>query len=116
MNDCLFCKIVRGEIPTDKVYESEFCIVIRDINPVAPIHDLIILKKHIVMLEDISTNDKNMLADIFFTAKKVVEMEGIDKSGYRLISNYGKDGGPLVKHVHFHILGGKNLGPKIVCV
>ena len=114
MEKDIFCQIVAGDIPSPRIYENKSVIVIRDINPKAPVHDLIITKKHIEMLEDLTEADSGIIADILLAAKEVVKIEGIEKKGYRLISNYGKDGGPLVKHMHFHILGGKSLGPKLL--
>jgi histidine triad (HIT) family protein len=112
--ECIFCQIIEGKIPTQKVYETDLVIVIRDINPHAPVHNLIIPKKHIVDLNKVNSSDKEILADILFTAKKVAEIEKIAESGYRLITNTGKNGGQLVPHLHFHLLGGKCLGPKLV--
>lgn len=112
--DCIFCKIIDGEIPTQKVFENENILVIRDINPVAPVHDLILPKKHIVSLNEVKEEDKGLLGEILLTAKTVAEKESISESGYRLIANTGKNGGQLVPHLHFHLIGGKNLGPKIV--
>lgn len=112
--DCIFCKIIAGEVPTQKVYESENILVIRDIAPVAPIHDLILPKKHIVSLNEVNEEDKELLGEVLLTAKIVAEKENISESGYRLITNTGKNGGQLVPHLHFHLIGGKNLGPKIV--
>jgi histidine triad (HIT) family protein len=114
MNKCLFCKIVKGEIPSKKVYETDFVLVIKDINPHAPVHDLVIPKKHLVNLNDITGNDKELLADILLTCAEVARIEGIDKAGYRVIENNGKNGGQLIGHLHLHILGGKDLGPKLV--
>lgn len=113
MND-IFCKIIAGEIETSKVYETEHVIVIKDIEPKAPVHDLIIPKQHIQSLNELSDDDAGIMADILKTAAKVAEIEGIKDSGYRLIANTGENGGQLVPHLHFHLLGGKNLGPKIV--
>lgn len=110
--DCIFCQIVAGKIPAQKVYETDRLIVIRDINPHAPVHDLIIPKAHIGSLNDLL--DPEIAADILLVSKIVAEKEGIKDSGYRLIANTGKDAGQLVGHLHFHLLGGKNLGPKLV--
>jgi histidine triad (HIT) family protein len=112
MDDCIFCKIIAGEIPAQTVYETDKVLVIRDINPKAPVHDLIIPKTHILDLNDL--DDKEMAAELLTVVKVVAKKEGIDQGGYRLIVNTGKNGGQLVPHLHFHLLGGKNLGPKIV--
>lgn len=114
MNDCLFCKIVAGNIPANMVYETDYVLVIKDINPHAPIHDLVITKKHLVNLNDVAKDDKEILADILLSCKETAKIEGIDQSGYRVIENNGKNGGQLVQHLHFHLLGGKDLGPKLV--
>lgn len=114
MKDCLFCQIIAGEIPASKVCENDNVLVIKDINPHAPVHDLIIPKKHIASLNEVSDTDKELLADILLSAKEVAKIEGIDKNGYRVIVNNGKNGGQLIEHLHFHILGGKDLGPKLV--
>jgi histidine triad (HIT) family protein len=112
MDDCIFCKIIAGEIPAQTVYETDKVLVIRDINPKAPVHDLIIPKTHILDLNDL--DDKEMAAELLTVVKVVAKKEGIDQGGHRLIVNTGKNGGQLVPHLHFHLLGGKNLGPKIV--
>lgn len=110
----IFCQIIKGEIPTQKIYETENVIVIRDINPKCPIHDLIIPKKHIESLNEAVPEDKLILGEILLVAQKVAEIENIKEAGYRLIANTGKNAGQLVPHLHFHLLGGKSLGPKII--
>ena len=113
MEDCLFCKIVKGEIPSTKVYEDEEILAFKDINPVAPVHILVIPKKHISSLNEIETEDQMLIGKIFAVIKKIAEEQGIAENGYRVIANCGEDGGQEVKHLHFHILGGKKLGTKI---
>jgi histidine triad (HIT) family protein len=108
MKDCIFCKIIAGEIPCDKIYEDDMVLSFKDINPGAPCHFLIIPKKHIDSLNDISEEDSKIIAHIFIVAKKLVVLYKIDKSGYRIVSNCGVDAGQSVKHVHFHVLGGRN--------
>jgi histidine triad (HIT) family protein len=112
MNDCIFCKIVAGEIPCQKIYETDNVLVFKDINPHAPIHDLIIPKKHVNSLNDL--DDSITAGELLLVVKEVAKIEGIFEKGYRLISNTGRDGGQLVGHLHFHILGGRSLGPKLV--
>jgi histidine triad (HIT) family protein len=112
MDNCIFCKIIAGEIPAQIVHETDRVLVISDINPKAPVHDLIIPKTHILDLNDL--DNKEVAAELLTVVKDVAKKEGIDQSGYRLIVNTGKNGGQLVPHLHFHLLGGKNLGPKIV--
>ncbi len=114
MEDCLFCKIVKGEIPSTKVYEDEFVYAFKDINPEAPVHILVIPKKHIGSINKIEKEDEELIGKIFTTIKKVAKDQGIAESGYRVVSNCGKDAGQTVMHLHFHILGGKTLGEKVL--
>ena len=114
MEDCIFCKIIKGEIPANKVYEDDDVLAFHDINPAAPIHILVIPKKHISMLTDLTTEDEALVGKIYTTINKIATQEGFDKQGYRVITNCGKDSGQEVMHIHFHILGGKKLGDKIV--
>ena len=114
MEDCLFCKIVKGEIPSNKVYEDEDVLAFHDINPVAPIHILVIPKKHITKLTDLTKEDEILVGKIYTTINKIATQEGFAEDGYRVITNCGKNGGQEVMHIHFHILAGKELVPKIV--
>ena len=114
MEDCIFCKIVKGEIPSNKVYEDDDVLAFHDINPAAPIHILVIPKKHISMLTDLKEEDEALIGKIYTTINKIAKQEGFEKEGYRVIANCGKDSGQEVMHIHFHILGGKKLGEKIV--
>lgn len=114
MDDCIFCKIVKGEIPSTKVYEDENVLAFNDIDPAAPIHVLVIPKKHIENVLQIEDMDKDLLFDIFDSFKKIAKKLGIEESGFRVITNCGRDSGQEVMHLHFHILAGKKLGPKIV--
>lgn len=111
--DCIFCKIVAGEIPAQKVWENDRVLVIKDINPKAPIHDLIISKKHIPDLNSAKTEDRELLGEMLLAAVQTAKIEGIAERGYRLIVNVGKEGGQIVPHLHFHLLGGKPLGPEV---
>lgn len=114
MTDCLFCKMVNGEIPADVVYEDDEILAFKDINPIAPIHILIIPKSHISSLNDINEDNAEIIGKIALTAQKIAEDLGIKDKGYRLINNIGDDGGQTVKHLHFHLLGGKGLSwPKL---
>lgn len=108
--DCLFCKIINGEIPSDKVYEDEQVFAFRDIAPAAPVHVLIIPKKHISSANEINEDNAAVVAHIFSVASKLAGELGIADSGYRIVNNCGKDGGQTVGHLHFHLLGGRNLG------
>ena len=109
----IFCQIVAGEIPAQVVYETDNVLAFRDINPKAPVHVLIIPKKHIESLNEATDADMSLLGEILLVAGKVAELEGLGEKGYRLIANTGRDGGQLIPHFHFHLLGGKNLGPKL---
>ena len=114
MGDCIFCKIVEGEIPSNKVYEDENILAFKDINPLTPIHILVIPKKHIKSINELKPDDEILIGKIFSTVKQIAKEQGISENGYRVVSNCGADGGQEVKHLHFHILGGKKLGTKIV--
>ena len=107
MNECLFCKMVSGVIPCDKVHENENVLAFRDIDPKAPTHILIIPKKHITTLNEINENDQDLLGELLLTAKKIAKDEGIDTSGYRTVINCNSDGGQTVFHIHMHLLGGR---------
>lgn len=106
--DCLFCAIVSGDIPSNKVYEDESCYAFRDINPQAPVHILVVPKKHIESLGAINEENINDAAHILTVIPRIAESEGL-ADGYRVISNVGENGCQSVKHLHFHILGGKKL-------
>ena len=112
--DCIFCKIANKEIPSDIVFESERVIAFRDINPVAPVHILVIPKNHVASVQELEDSHNEDLAEIFKAIREIAVKEGIDKTGYRVITNCGKDGGQEVFHLHFHILGGEPVG-KLRC-
>ena len=107
MNECLFCKMVSGDIPCEKVYENELILSFRDIDPKAPTHILIIPKKHIETLNEINENDQDLLGELLLMAKKIAKDEGIDASGYRTVFNCNADSGQTVFHIHMHLLGGR---------
>ena len=109
MENCLFCKIVAGDIPSTKVYEDELVYAFRDIAPQAPVHVLIIPKKHIESAQALTREDDALLCHMFACARKIAESEGVAKSGYRLITNVGDDAGQSVHHLHLHLIGGKTL-------
>ncbi|MFB9325484.1 histidine triad nucleotide-binding protein [Paenibacillus aurantiacus] len=109
--DCIFCKIVEGSIPSKKVFENERILAFHDIQPAAPVHVLIIPKKHIPTMNDVSGEDDALMAEIFAVARQIAKELGVDESGYRLINNCNPDSGQLVYHLHFHLVGGRNLGP-----
>lgn len=106
--DCIFCKIIEGSIPSAKVYEDEMVYAFRDINPMAPVHVLVVPKKHIASMDEVSRENSKLVAAIFEAIPKIAAAEGL-KNGYRVISNCGEDACQSVKHLHFHILGGKKL-------
>lgn len=108
MSDCLFCKIIAGDIPSAKVYEDELVLAFRDIAPQAPTHILVIPKAHIASVADISGDNSAVVAHIFEIIPQIARAEGLD-SGYRVVSNCGEDAGQTVHHLHFHILGGQKL-------
>lgn len=114
MEDCIFCKIINKEIPSNIVYEDEEIIAFYDVNPAAPIHVLVIPKKHITSLAHMDSDENNIISKIYVVINKIAEKEGIKEKGYRVIVNSGKDSGQEVGHLHFHLLGGKFLGEKIV--
>jgi len=114
MEDCLFCKISKGEIPSTKVYEDEDIYAFNDINPVAPIHILVIPKKHIASLKDMEKEDEALIGKIYGVINKIAEEKGFKENGYRVIVNCGKEAGQEVMHLHFHVLAGTKLGTKIV--
>jgi histidine triad (HIT) family protein len=109
--DCIFCRIVAGEIPATKVYEDEHVIAFHDIQPQAPVHLLFIPKQHVAGVNDLQGNQFNLIGSMFAAMKQVASEEGLAETGYRIITNNGKDSGQVVFHLHFHLLGGKMLGP-----
>ena len=113
MDNCLFCKIVKGDIPSNKVYEDDEILAFYDINPATPIHILVIPKKHISCHNDIAKEDEALIGKMHSVANKIAEEKGFKEKGYRLIINCGEDGGQEVMHLHMHILAGKSLGAKI---
>ena len=106
--DCLFCKIIAGEIPSTKVYEDDAVYAFRDINPMAPVHVLVVPKTHICCADGVNAENSTYVARIFEAIPKIASAEGLT-NGYRVITNCGEDACQTVKHLHFHILGGKKL-------
>lgn len=109
MSDCLFCKILDGEIPCDKVFENDQVIAFRDLNPQAPTHILVIPRKHIPTVNELTSDDKNVVAEIMLAAQAIAKQEGIEESGYRLVMNCNEGAGQTVFHIHLHILGGRTM-------
>lgn len=112
--DCIFCKIINKEIPSEIVYEDEEILAFKDIEPVAPVHILVIPKKHISKLTELSEEDERLIGKIYTVINKIAKEQEIEDRGYRVVVNCGEDGGQVVKHIHFHLIGGKNLGGKIL--
>ena len=110
MADCLFCRIVEGEIPADKLYEDDLVVAILDINPRAPVHCMVIPHEHIATTRELQESHGPLLGRLFAVASKVAEAEGLAERGYRLTFNVGDDGGQTIYHIHLHILGGRRLG------
>jgi histidine triad (HIT) family protein len=109
MSDCIFCKIIAGEIPSTQVYRDDLVTAFRDINPVSPTHVLIVPNQHIASVNDLASDDEQLVGHLFTIAKQLAAQEGIAESGYRLIVNTGPDGGQEVFHIHLHLLGGKQM-------
>lgn len=106
--DCLFCKIVKGDIPSKLVYEDDVCYAFEDINPVAPVHVLFIPKRHIDGVDKLTEEDAKAVGHIFLKIEEVAKKLGLD-DGYRVVSNVGENGGQSVRHLHFHLIGGRKL-------
>lgn len=107
MEDCLFCKIIAGEIPSTKVYENDKVYAFRDIAPAAPEHVVIVPKQHICCANAITAENSSCVADIFEAIPEIAKIVGVAEDGYRIVNNCGENGGQTVKHLHFHLLGGK---------
>ncbi len=109
---CLFCNIISGETPSTKVYENESVYAFEDINPLAPVHVLVVHKKHIKNIDELDENNSSIMSEIFLAVKKVAQIKGTTEDGYRVIINNGSAAGQVIWHLHVHIIGGmKNLGP-----
>ena len=109
MENCIFCKIIDGEIPSKKIYEDDKVYAFNDINPEAPVHFLVIPKEHIESANALNENNADIVSHIFKVINKLVVELDIAQNGYRIINNCGEDGGQTVKHLHFHVLGGRSL-------
>ncbi len=108
--DCIFCRIVSGEIPSTRVYEDDRVVAFNDINPKAPVHVLIVPRRHIPSLAHVTVDDEGVLGHMLYVARVIAEEQGILESGFRTIINTGPDGGQEVYHLHLHLLGGRPLG------
>ncbi|MBY5161901.1 histidine triad nucleotide-binding protein [Salsipaludibacter albus] len=109
MADCLFCSIIAGDLPSDRVGENEVAVAFRDINPRAPVHVLVVPRRHLTSAHELSDDDGDELAAVFSLARQVAEAEGT-ADGYRVTTNIGRGGGQMVDHLHLHVLGGRQLG------
>lgn len=112
MEQCIFCKIIKGEIPAEVIYSDRNFIVFKDIKPKAPIHILIVPKKHIVSINHLEDGDKELIGELFLMAGKMAEEVGLKEKGYKLVFNVGKAGGQIIDHLHLHLLGGWKSGEK----
>ena len=110
MQDCLFCKIIAGDIPSTKVYEDDMMLAFRDIDPQAPEHIVIVPKCHITSANDINETNVKYVSHIWEKIPEIAKTLGIDEKGYRVVNNCGKDGGQTVAHLHFHHMGGREFG------
>lgn len=110
MDSCIFCKIVKGEIPTALVHESELVVAFEDINPLAPVHVLIVPRTHIPTLNDLDDGPEGLEAAILHAARTIARARGIHESGYRVVANTNREGGQEVFHLHFHLMGGRPMG------
>lgn len=113
MSDCIFCKIIEGAIPSTKVYENEDIIAFEDIHPAAPVHVLVAPKKHIESIEDLNSDNMDVVGKIHYAIQEVAKIKKINEAGYRVIVNCGKNGGQTVPHLHYHVLGGTVFDEKI---
>jgi len=109
MDDCLFCKIIKGEIPSKKAYEDDYVYAFWDISPTAPVHILVIPKKHISTLNDITKENSEVISKIYEAIPKIANENNIAEDGYRVVSNCNKAAGQTVFHIHFHLIGGREL-------
>ena len=109
MSDCIFCKIIKGEIPSNKIYEDDKVLAFNDISPEAPVHFLVIPKEHIGIVYPTNEVNCSIISHIFVVINKIAKELNIDETGYRVVNNCGKDGGQTVEHIHFHVLGARNL-------
>ncbi len=115
MEDCIFCKIINKQIPSTIVYEDEEILAFKDIHPVAPVHILVIPKKHVKSIMELQQEDEKTIGKIYSVIKQIATEQNIANDGFRVIVNCGENGGQEVGHIHFHLIGGKKLGTKICC-
>ena len=113
VGECIFCRIVAGELPGDIVYQDENFLAFRDINPLAPTHILVIPRKHISSLADLADQQQELMGRLIILATRLAEKEGIGERGYRLVLNCGAEGGQVIRHLHLHLLGGRKLDDQL---
>ncbi|WP_425446116.1 histidine triad nucleotide-binding protein [Dethiothermospora halolimnae] len=109
MSDCIFCKIVDGEIPSEKVYEDDKVVAFNDVNPQSPVHILVIPKRHISSVKEIDDDNSHLVSHIHLVINKIAKDKGLYEKGFRIVNNCGEDGGQTVNHLHYHLLGGRQL-------
>ena len=109
MEDCLFCKIINGDIPSECVYQDDYVYAFKDIDPVAPVHVLIVPKQHIASANEITAENSSVVSKIFEAAAIIAKENGLDANGYRIVNNCGELAGQTVMHLHFHLIGGRDL-------
>ncbi len=109
MDDCIFCQIIEGKIPSRKVYEDEHVYAFHDISPAAPTHVLVIPKKHISSLMELKVEDQTIISKVMMAIQKIAKEFQLDKKGFRVVNNVGEEGGQSVFHIHFHLLGGRTM-------
>jgi len=106
---CIFCRIISGDIPSDMVFQDGELVAFRDVNPIAPVHILVVPRRHISGLNELGEDDKRLMGRMVLTARRLAHDQGIAESGYRLVINCGPDGGQAVQHLHLHLIGGRKL-------
>lgn len=114
MDNCIFCKIIKGEIPSSKIYEDDYCYAFKDIAPQMPVHIVVAAKKHLPSVLEFTEEDMAFLGGIQLAIAKIARQEGLTENGFRVINNCGKDAKQSVPHIHYHILAGGDMGEKIV--
>lgn len=112
-DDCIFCKIISGKIPSKLIHRDDLCVAFDDINPVAPVHSLVVPIEHIDRLSDVGADKKALLCHLMMVVNDIALKKGVAENGYRVVINVGPDGGQIVPHLHIHVIGGKNLNHKM---
>lgn len=110
MSACIFCRIVEGSIPAKIVYQDEHALAFDDINPQAPVHALVIPKRHVPSVQDLGEADRVLLGHLLLTCSRIAKEKGLSETGFRVVANTGRDGGQTVFHLHFHVMGGRHMG------